>query len=378
MKDIKLTRKELYDLVWSEPMISLAKKYSMSDNGLRKICKRMNIPIPKTGHWQKIRYGKRLSITPLPSEYSGKDEINLSLRVEGDKSNSDSPSPLAILQKEIESDPKLPLIVPEKLCSPDNLVAAAKAILTNQKPDNFNYKGMVYSSRGTLDIRVTRENVGRALRFMDAFIKLMRARGHNVVVDNNHTYAIMGDEKMEISFKERTKRVKIKDAKYSWETSEYHPTGILSFKSSIFLGSAEWVDGKVLIENQLSKILAKLEISNKERKEHELRWQKQREEEEKKAQIKRDLEQKKETELAYFKNLLKKAHRWREVTLLRNYINDVEEKAVANNNLSEFQDWITWARKKVDWYDPNLKTEDELLMEVDKDSLTFKKKSSFY
>lgn len=41
-----VTRKELYDLVWSTPMIKLAKEFNLSDNGLRKVCKKYNIPIP--------------------------------------------------------------------------------------------------------------------------------------------------------------------------------------------------------------------------------------------------------------------------------------------------------------------------------------------
>jgi hypothetical protein len=31
---VTLTRKELYDLVWAEPLSKLAKKYKISDNGL--------------------------------------------------------------------------------------------------------------------------------------------------------------------------------------------------------------------------------------------------------------------------------------------------------------------------------------------------------
>lgn len=34
--DMELTRKELYDLVWSEPMTTLCKRFGLSDNGLRK------------------------------------------------------------------------------------------------------------------------------------------------------------------------------------------------------------------------------------------------------------------------------------------------------------------------------------------------------
>jgi hypothetical protein len=34
MEKVTLTRKELYDLVWAEPLSKLAKKYKISDNGL--------------------------------------------------------------------------------------------------------------------------------------------------------------------------------------------------------------------------------------------------------------------------------------------------------------------------------------------------------
>lgn len=53
MNSETLTRKELYDLVWSKPFTTLAKKYLISDNGLRKICLKMDIPLPKSGHCSK-------------------------------------------------------------------------------------------------------------------------------------------------------------------------------------------------------------------------------------------------------------------------------------------------------------------------------------
>jgi len=90
MEQVKLTRKELYDLVWAQPMSRLAKKYKISDNGLRKICKRINIPIPAMGHWQRIQYGKQVIVSKLPTKYEGKDEITLGEKGEGDN-NIDSP-----------------------------------------------------------------------------------------------------------------------------------------------------------------------------------------------------------------------------------------------------------------------------------------------
>jgi hypothetical protein len=46
MDDINFTREQVYKLVWSKPLSKLAREFSISDNGLRKICKRMNIPLP--------------------------------------------------------------------------------------------------------------------------------------------------------------------------------------------------------------------------------------------------------------------------------------------------------------------------------------------
>ena len=46
-----LDRTQLYEQVWSKPMIKLAAEYGLSDNGVRKICKKLNIPLPKSGYW---------------------------------------------------------------------------------------------------------------------------------------------------------------------------------------------------------------------------------------------------------------------------------------------------------------------------------------
>lgn len=76
---MKLTRKELYDLVWSEPMTTLAKRFGLSDKGLRKHCKSMNIPTPPVGYWSKLEHGKPVEVTPLPESYDGK-KTNVDLR----------------------------------------------------------------------------------------------------------------------------------------------------------------------------------------------------------------------------------------------------------------------------------------------------------
>ena len=65
-EDIVITRDELYVQVWSRPMTILSKEYGISDVGLKKICNKLNVPVPGVGYWQKIKYGKQATKTPLP------------------------------------------------------------------------------------------------------------------------------------------------------------------------------------------------------------------------------------------------------------------------------------------------------------------------
>lgn len=49
----RLSRKQLYELVWSEPMKILAPRFGISDVALKKACARAEIPTPGLGHWAK-------------------------------------------------------------------------------------------------------------------------------------------------------------------------------------------------------------------------------------------------------------------------------------------------------------------------------------
>ena len=50
MERVTITRKQLFDEVWRTPLLQLANKYAISDVGLRKLCIKQNIPLPKAGH----------------------------------------------------------------------------------------------------------------------------------------------------------------------------------------------------------------------------------------------------------------------------------------------------------------------------------------
>lgn len=367
-----ITRKQLYDLVWSTPMTKLAKKYLISDSRLRKICERMNIPMPKSGHWEKVRAGKQVEIMQLSAEHSGEKEIILDIRQEGDDSQGPF-SPLIELQKKIENDKNISLVVPDRLVNPDKMILAAKDTLTGKR--DYIHHGVVHTGAGQIDIRVAPGNVARALRFMDTFIKVIKARGHEIKLDDRDSYVIIEGEKMKITFREKLKRVVIKD---TWERTDYVPTGVLSFRAEIWFNNTEWNDGKVPVENQLAKIIAKLEIRGEELREERLIREKERAIQEEKNRIRQDLEKIKEKELLDFKSLLQKAKRWQEAQFIRGYLNEVEKKAIQEEFKAFLQDWIEWARKKADWYDPIIEAEDKLLKDVDREKLIFKNKSTFF
>lgn len=139
-------------------------------------------------------------IPPLP----GEEIITLSLREEKDLVN-----PLTIIKNEIDEErEELPMTVPAVLDNPDKLIVEAQKSLKGQK----SYDGMVYS-RG-LTIKVSPDNVGRALLFMDTLIKLLRVRGHDVVCGSK-TYAVIEEMKIEIGCKEKFKKLLLHDERNS-------------------------------------------------------------------------------------------------------------------------------------------------------------------
>lgn len=74
----QFSRQELYDLVWSEPLKKLAPRFGISDVGLAKACRRIEVPVPERGYWAKVRAGKRADREPLPLRLPGmSDEIRI-------------------------------------------------------------------------------------------------------------------------------------------------------------------------------------------------------------------------------------------------------------------------------------------------------------
>jgi hypothetical protein len=372
---ITFTRKQLYDLVWSEPILTLSKKYNISDNGLRKDCIRLNIPLPKSGYWTKLKFGKKIEQTPLPTS-SEDQEINLTLRDENSEKITGEVSPLKMLTNEIGGSLADKLLVPEKLINPHRLVTDLKSNLRNQKPNTWDRVGFVYSQRDFLDTGVTVKNISRALCFWDTLIKCLYLRGHSVIIKYEETRIVIGEIDFKVLLREKSRREIQMDGNYPM--TKHIATDVLYFQLHNYPGR-EWKDGKLKLEEHISGIIAHLELAAKERMEIRLENQRQEKERKEKERIQREFERKQEEDLSAFKRILDKAERWHKTVNLRNYIDELELKNLnSQTSTDELKSWLEWARKKADWYDPFIEAEDELLKNVDRGTLSLPEKDFFY
>ncbi|WP_191859871.1 hypothetical protein [Hanstruepera ponticola] len=366
-----LSREELYNLVWSKPLTTLAKEYAYSDNGLRKICIKHNIPLPNSGYWSKIKFNKKVKKEKLPKADES-HEIELYIRKEGQEFINHPNSERAKIKQEIENS-ELPLVVQDRLSKPDELIVKAREDLKEKQPSTWGTsEGLLSTSSGIINLQVSKSNLSRALRFMDAFIKLIKKRGHSIKVTDG-TIVVINGENLKIRIREFVKREEINDN--GWKRSGYRPTGELSFRLEDTYPEKIWRDGKnSQIETKLSTILATLELKAKENKERRIEreiqhklWEKQRQKEEEYKKLK-------ENEFKGFEKLFGKATRWHKAQYLRNYIREFQEFNEKNNTLDEEKlQWIEWAKEKADWYDPFIEREVKLLEDIDRDTLKSKK-----
>ncbi|MDC7217719.1 MAG: hypothetical protein PQJ28_01705, partial [Spirochaetales bacterium] len=188
MEKVTLTRKEFYNLVWSTPLSKLAKSYAISDNGLRKMCKKYKVPIPPNGYWQKLKFNKTVKPEKLPAFAMGNDAIELTLRGDENPFNLDA-SPETILIRKLKADPNAPLIVPDNLTKAHPHIRETKRYWAeqNKHSDRFRFgNAMPHLSIGT-----EKANRPRALLFFDTLIKLLEYRGHDVAINESGTFGLI-------------------------------------------------------------------------------------------------------------------------------------------------------------------------------------------
>lgn len=378
----QIERVALYEEVWSEPVVVVAARYGLSDVGLAKICKRLQIPLPRRGYWAKLKAGRKVSKAPLPTlDPKAASSAHVVMPSADEIENRRATKERVAAIRHQAGD----ILVPSELSSPHPLVRAAAKRL-KQRDGWSHANGLRSAPDEVLNIEVTKGSLDRALLIADTLIAVLARQGISISVDAESKATHFDVEGTLVSFTitehvsrsvhETTPAEKRARDRY-WNSSDlgaglmdypsipqydYHPTGRLT----ITLGrwpSRSWRDtDKSQLESRLEQVISGLVSLAEEirlKKEEEARQKEQRRLAEERYEL---FKTRYQSEEAAFKNLEAKAVSWERATRLRAYIEAVERFALSEGVLGEdMLEWISWARAKADWLDPLIEVCDPIL-----------------
>lgn len=370
---VKIYREKLYEMVWEKPMTLLAKDYGLSDVGLRKICKRMNIPLPPQGYHLRTVKGEK---PPLP--HVGNHEVVHEVYVSKLTSVEGVKSAKGMQEIDFEKNPSNKIIVSETLVSPHKLVQRMKENLYD-KSKNRSVDQTSWLDSGSF-LCVSKGTVDRGLRIADALLKALEARGYELCIEKGVlSHVTVLKERISLSIQEPTKQVPHKPTpeeirehkKYSWMTYpkyDYVKSSELIIKLAGSTGQSTISDkiGKPL-EKQLNEVIIRmLRLAvrvNNERLEQE---QRAREQEERRNRY-NQLVQLHEQEKAKLEKLYSDSSQWHKSQQLRAYIEAVRQRAIDDDGgiqpESELEEWVKWAHQQADRMDPLVESPHSILDE---------------
>ena len=374
----KITRKELYDMVWAEPVSKLAKKLGVSGVAVAKWCKKLGVPRPGRGYWARVEAGQCVKKTPLPKAAKGQDRCVHPHR------GGQAATPQAQQADVPGLDAfTFPIPVPEDAGEEHQLVTAARRAFEHATTDDT---GLLRPrARKRLDISVSETNKDRSLRIMNALVVAIENAGHRVEVVGSgddegtstayRTLAVIDDEEIVFSLREKVERKQRepttaerkkmeRDYFFRGPFYEVAATGKLSLKiEGDWYGESHrrtWSDGKrQRLENSLPGFIRSLLLSahSIKRRRRESEERKIREEQER---IRREEQRKREREELKRRLAMENAaFGWGHAERIRNFLIAVEAAVASDSEKTAeseaaFAEWIEWARWYADQVDPLL------------------------
>ena len=363
---ITLTREQLYDLVWAEPIQRLAVRFGISDVGLAKNCRSMHIPLPPRGYWARLNAGQKPAVTRLLK--APKDTpLTISLQV---VAVGEVKAPKPKLKKKLDPEAEAKrLCLPEVLEKPHPLVRATQADLTKQAKKNPD--GMFHAWGGDLlDIRgIGASSIDRAMRILDVVIKALESRGHEIVFKQGKSAVRVGKHEIEFYLSDLhethphvvTAEEKVRQKKEPWFTPpkyDSRPSGNLVWHIDDHYAHAprkSWRDGKrQRLDNLLDDIVEAFEVVAGCLQAREDRWERERQESAERERRRQILERRQREENARIDAFVEAAENWDLGKKLDAYADAVERNAKmrGEDGDPEVQRWLTWARTKAEKLDP--------------------------
>lgn len=365
MNTFRITRKELYEKLWTTPTTKLSKEFGISDVGLGKICRKYDIPKPTVGDWARVAHGHRLERTPLPPAPAGTGEIiEIELREQRPSTSWAERYPQISAEfPPIHSEN----IVLESIDSLSKLHPLLKESLTYLKsatPDA--YSRLTPGQSTCIDINVSKPMLERTLKLLHTLFRFLEAQGFAIKVEKRYrmtTFVVVRDIEVEISIIEKVTRTPTSPSQTAGQDSyvdrkfAYQPSGVLSFRvMNVYIDGLrkEWNDTPaVRLEDEIVEIgqgileaAVAIRIQDIERQEQNREYELRKITEKKK-------QDERQQEMALREKLLKDSADWQTSENLRNYIEALKSKREKTTDSDkDFDDWVKWATHVADELDP--------------------------
>lgn len=262
-----------------------------------------------------------------------------------------------------EGKSAIPVPVPARLTKPHPTVTATRNALNSAGSDGAGRRSS-RGVRGALDVRVSKAQLGRALRLQQALVAEAERRGY--VIQEKDTPAIaIGEHAYVVSVTELLDRyphvptaAETREAeRYSWtRIPEYDsaPSGRLKIElgNSYSGRRSTWTDGKRgLLEEKLGQVLAEIEaraVLDEQRRQDRLEQERCQEVQRQERLAAARGVMRTET-LAT--ELRRQSADWHEAAALRRYCEALDE-ALGDDVSTATRDWVTWARAYAEALDP--------------------------
>lgn len=359
-QQVEFTREELFDKVWTTPVLKLAQEIGVSDVALAKACRKADIPLPARGHWAKPAESRprRPKLPKAPIDRSG--PVRFSVLDEAHRSPT-TPRP-------DRDEPRIP--VPEPLESPHPLVARTLKALKQTKPYDGRIRPLISEA---LDVGVSPQQVERALRILDALIRASEARGFRWEIGKEGTRVSCDEEKIRIRLWETLSKQEIPPPpktpgrKGRWQTSddsyyyaryEWISTGRLSIQidDQVATGARRNWSGtaNTPLENKLHEIVVGLPLVaagiRLAREKHEA-WQREWDEQEaRRKQTARNAE----IQRRLRKRLVHSVEQWEQSKRLQTFCEAARSEIELLEGVARTQgeEWLAWANAHADALNP--------------------------
>jgi hypothetical protein len=381
MSRITIHRHELYDQIWSKPILQVAKVYGLSDVGLAKLCQKHNVPKPPRGYWAKLEHGHQPTKAPLPDP----DDDGEVLFYDPTQNSADDVVQETVAA-EIKDDPQIE--VAATLRGAHQLVSRANEQLAGARTDSVGL--LVLPTKAALNIRVSKAQLRRALLLMDALLKALNERGYAtcagpVVTILEQPIAFSITEQVDAVRQEADETTEL-TGRYEFGHSRFRTKDVLSGRVCLHINYAEgyWAVGsrkswreakKQKLEDCLNKFVAGLVELAVRKRDHEIAEEEKRRAQaeaakkaEEAARLRAERRQLQKDEQARLDGLLQQVSDWRTSQDIREFIQKVQEVHAAGGRPidpdSQLGQYLSWASMQADRFDPIQKSPPSILDEV--------------